>query len=585
MVQLNTTYDKDLKQRVFVLKGEETYARTTDVLASLVSDYADCSTRMNYARVGIEISVLRNFGDGYIYIFDNDEQIHTYDLPWFDEVSEMESYYGTEDWEENGVIYSNGKLLIGTDSILTSGFNLAYDVEHNIKVKYSGNKYCLGSSSETLTFEMPVPELYESTLTMESGSDNVYIKRSEVTDITIEYTSKGEMINTKTVQLYNNGVLIDDDLELTKGVSSTITFSSGTLNIGLNSLRAVFIGDDESTYAETSLDISIGCQIEVTDYPTVLISGNTGSAKCTITDYFNNPITTGKVKARRYDATDISSEVSLDNDGKATISPISITSSKWRIAYVYDSGIPYSSEWITTTIANVTGISLGTSDAYVGNYGEVIVNGNLQSDVDASGLKVNYSYNSESYETTVKSGNTFSIPISGDSVYGDKTLTVSCGTYSASKTIHNVFYYWNKGVQEIQKNYYKMVDGDFSDGANWYHIHPYERTTAKFMLTYPYLLSVGYDMSFKVTDNIDELKIGVGRADRSGNITVEGTDICTPTKNSIVRIVSYSSTKKVYLNGTEVFSTTSDRGFPVLLISSLYYNSVLGFNELKVKIY
>ena len=36
MSKLGTVYDKDLKQKVFYLRGEENYAHTTDITASIV---------------------------------------------------------------------------------------------------------------------------------------------------------------------------------------------------------------------------------------------------------------------------------------------------------------------------------------------------------------------------------------------------------------------------------------------------------------------------------------------------------------------------------------------------------------------
>ena len=46
MVQLNTTYDSSIHQKIFVLKGDEAYARTTDTIATLITDFDNYATYM-----------------------------------------------------------------------------------------------------------------------------------------------------------------------------------------------------------------------------------------------------------------------------------------------------------------------------------------------------------------------------------------------------------------------------------------------------------------------------------------------------------------------------------------------------------
>ena len=96
MVQLNTTYDSKIHQKVFVLKGDEAYARTTDTIATLITDFGDYDSHINYCHVGLEIQVLRELGKSHLFIYCDDELI--YKIPWAD--SGMAQIID-EEWNEN----------------------------------------------------------------------------------------------------------------------------------------------------------------------------------------------------------------------------------------------------------------------------------------------------------------------------------------------------------------------------------------------------------------------------------------------------------------------------------------------------
>lgn len=580
MVQLNTNYDKDLKQRIFVLKGEETYARTTDVLASLVSDYNDCGTRLMYARVGIEIEVLRNFGDGFIYIYDNNQQIHTYDLPWFDSVSEMQQYYNTEEWANKGVTYYDGKLLIGSDSILTSGFNLAYDMEHNIKVKYSGTKYCLGSTSEILTFNMPTPELFNGTLTFTSGSDNRYDTGATIDDLVVTYVSNGSATNDKIIKIYEGNTLLADDITVPNNTPTTVSLDS-SLSEGVHTLRAVFLGDDRSTYTETSLDISVGYKVTITSQPQAILNGNQCSITCNVVDYLNNPVVNGAVKCRSSPSSIVSSTFYTGSNGNATLTDCVLTTSNCYIDYTSTGSVTYSSSKITTNVVTITGITMDTSDAYIGNMESMNITGSVTSNVSAEGLAVQYNYNGFTNSVRVNSNNAFIVTIQGDSELGDKQLTVSCAGISKTKPIHNVYAYWNRGIKEINLNY-SMLYGQFHMSSKYYVITPNVGQTAQLRLTppeYTQYQNISYELSFDV-NNINESTLGFGKLGLDGTYYEEEKSIAVLPYYANVKI-KVSGEVLVWVNGEIVYSSINMMdNTPVILVSGDNPYRSLGISNL-----
>ena len=79
MAKLTTTYDATLKEKIFVLKGEEAYARSTDcILEEVLHDgerRADWNTDIKKMKLEFHIDVLRDIGASYVTLYDNDDVI------------------------------------------------------------------------------------------------------------------------------------------------------------------------------------------------------------------------------------------------------------------------------------------------------------------------------------------------------------------------------------------------------------------------------------------------------------------------------------------------------------------------------
>lgn len=320
MVQLNTTFDSTINQKIFVLKGDEGYARTTDVIASLNTSFSDFDSHMGYCHVGLDIEVVREIGDSTLLIFNNDELL--YSIPYSD--SHMDEIIDS-DWNEKGVYWEDNHLVIGkkeSDPLyINTGLFLLYDTEHHIKVRYLGNKNCLGSH-ENIVFNIPTPTAFESTLTLSSSSQR-YLPNDTIDDVTLLFESENTIENTKSVKIYDNDVFLQT-VTVTKDVP--LTLDLGTFSDGLHTLKAVFEGDDEAYASETTYDISVGYKVMNATYPQYVIDGQTGSFTCTLRDYLDKPIVGEYISVSEYidgyEWEQISQEVQTDSDGKVTIQPV-----------------------------------------------------------------------------------------------------------------------------------------------------------------------------------------------------------------------------------------------------------------------
>ena len=296
MVQLNTTYDSSIHQKVFVLKGDEAYARTTDTIATLITDFGDFDNHISYCHVGLEIQVLRELGDSHLLITVDGESLEP--IPWSD--SGMAEIIDS-DWNEKGVYWIDGKLVIGKYEesdyseldendptiIDSTGLYLLYDVEHKIEVRYEPNEYCLGSSAKPIVFTVPTPDKFASDLTFNKTNPR-YAPNTTINDITLTLTCENDLTSAKSVKIYDDigetSVLLDT-VQLVRNTPLTLSLSG--LEDGLHSIRAFWQGDDESYSSEKSIDVSVGYKIANLEYSSYILEGDYGYLSCNVLDYFN----------------------------------------------------------------------------------------------------------------------------------------------------------------------------------------------------------------------------------------------------------------------------------------------------------
>lgn len=360
MVQLNTTYDSSIHQKIFVLRGDEAYARTTDTIATLITDFDNYSTYISKCHVGLEIQVLRELGESTLHIYCDDEEI--YAIPWVD--SGMAQVIDS-DWNDKGVYWEDGKLIIGKydyENHINTGLFLLYDVEHTITIRYDGNKRCLGSKADPIIFTVPTPDTFATELTFNKENPR-YAPYSTIDDVTLTLTCQNELTSSKMIDIYDDSTTpstLLDTVELEQDTPLTVTLSG--LSDGLHNIRASWNGDYECYGSETTMNMSIGYKITQLEYPSVLVTGEKGRVYCFILDYFDNPWKNKEFKlyeeinsAWHY----MGKTESTDRDGQIKFHNVSISSHPYAL---FDEDLIMSSEIMTTEIIDVSDIQVAFSN-------------------------------------------------------------------------------------------------------------------------------------------------------------------------------------------------------------------------------
>lgn len=256
MTKLGTIYDKELKEKVFYLRGEENYAHTTDITVSYTERIlsADCITLH-----GLSITTYRDVGNATITIYNNDDVIATYD-------------------------WSNGSPVETVADI-----ELDYNIDNNLKFVYSGNSSCLPSEYYFDTINLPNTTAYPTEILITS---DIRFGNTDTVLLTGVLSSENHMdlvgnqdISIYIDNLYDTTVTTDDDGEFSALLS--------IVDDGLYDVDATFSGADTSggriSSSSASVDISKGCKITV-DPPAIFYDGADNNISFLVTDYHNQPI-------------------------------------------------------------------------------------------------------------------------------------------------------------------------------------------------------------------------------------------------------------------------------------------------------
>lgn len=359
MAKLITQYDKTLKNKIFSLRGEESYARTTDcVLEEILHNgerKSDWNTHMDYMLLEFRINVLRDVGASTVTLYDNDETIGVYE---FDTNS---GYIDLKYEEEGGVFIADNRI------------KLSYDFDHNIYAVYNGNKQSLKSQSKSYNINEHIPSEYVPELRFNDLETNYH------TGATVSFTVSliaDDFYNNQPIRIYANDTLMGTYDTGESGITDTISLSN--LDDSRYTIRAVFDGDvGNLEYATTETDISVGYIVDLIDYPSYVINDSPSTVTVKVTDYFNNPLNGLNVAISDDTSWEPISNVGVtNNEGIAQINQAYITDSpfyaqtsisidlisevyeseKVSISYYDDITIDYSVDTtVTSTNYSITG--------------------------------------------------------------------------------------------------------------------------------------------------------------------------------------------------------------------------------------
>lgn len=375
MANLTTTYNSSIKEKIFVLKGEEGYARTTDMILNVL-EYENSYDNIEYMRVGLSMNVLRDIGESTIVIYNGENVLRT--IQWSDTPSQM-TFDEDLTWDDEN------QLLIWGDSDDTStGLRFPYEEENKIYARYMGSKQCMMSVSETYDLTKPVPPKYSSKLA-NIATSNVYdvdgafdlsiqLDCSSPVSHQRQYTMKvyidGNEYNTYTGNISANQTSLSTNLEI-NGTGMT------EIEYGLHHIRVVYLGDEYTSSSEVEYDISLGYNLQVVSYDSPFLYSQDwvgepwNRISFNLSDFFGNPIASEEIilavqspngRIIVYDSTDEMGNVTFATYENQEVMALLINASTINVsAYTVTTTAEYEVSGIIIPVFTYGSVSLATS--------------------------------------------------------------------------------------------------------------------------------------------------------------------------------------------------------------------------------
>lgn len=424
MAKLITTYDSTLKEKVFVLKGEEAYAKSTDTVLTELNREEDWNRHLDYMLIGFEVDVHRNVGESSIVLYDNEDVIDVIPFDLGSSSVRWEKYYDedTGEWVDNRM-------------------KLAYDVEHNIYAKYMGNKQCLKSQSKVYQFSEEMPDAYLSAL--EFVDVDSYYDADYSVDINVQLVAD-DYYDGETITLYDGGSLLATATTNNDGIA---VFENINILQGLHNFVARFKGTEFLMSSETSMMVSGGYTISIIEKPSYIINNAPTTIKVIARDYLNNPKSNADITIQQYEDdewVDVSSSVYTNRSGLASISPTYLTTNPFR---AINTQFDYVSDEQTVNFYDDVEVSLSIEDNITAKGYSLPITGSVTNVSEPIEVNINYI----GTVTTDENGNFFaSYKGTGE---GSKTITASVYGASDSETIEDYVQYWKVPSKILNRQY------------------------------------------------------------------------------------------------------------------------------------
>ena len=298
MVRISTQYDNTIVNdkevgKVFMIRGDEGYARTTDVVFGIITDDSSADSVQGY-KVAFYYDVLRDVGSSTVILYDDDEVIKEFD------------------WSsDNGMQYigtTNDHTVIDPNTCLY----LPYDEEHKLWMKYNGNTHSLYSKSKQSPVYCDLPLEFYTNITFSYiellGDDILFY---------LTLTIHGQV----TSATYGKGIEIYLDDEYIKTVytpddSNIAQCELSGIEDGNHMITAIVVGDEDIYTATKTCEFYSGYDISIVSYPQPFINNLGGDIVVRVL-YNGMPYEDATVDF-------IGGSATTDEDGYATISLTSI---------------------------------------------------------------------------------------------------------------------------------------------------------------------------------------------------------------------------------------------------------------------
>lgn len=332
MVRISTEYDKELNQKVYMVRGDEAYARTTDAILTL-STFSNSDDSIDGYRVGYTINVLRDVGASSVTLYDGEDVLAVYD-------------------------YDDSIEGITVGDSTSGGLILTYGIDHDLYVRYDGNSQCLASKSKVQRVNYPLPAKFNTEIAMTNTNASINEGANYTSTVSVTINGSGSL-----ARLHNLDILIyvDDvyNQTITTGANTntaSLTINNQYLTKGLHTIKAEVVETSNIHQAVQSTQVSVGHQITFTEYPQNIYQNITATFKAKVIDYFNNNATG---TAYLYTGSTQLSSGTLSN-GVVTLTYSNPNQSSFKVKY----GNSYSNS-ISLNYIQTDGFDIGTTDLLI----------------------------------------------------------------------------------------------------------------------------------------------------------------------------------------------------------------------------
>ena len=318
MSKVTTTYDNTLKEKIFIIKGEEGYARSTDcILTELYTNNGerrtDWNTSLDAMKLEFRIDVLRDVGASQVVLYDNDTTIGVYDFDT--NAHSIDLKYESEE-EDNRI-------------------ELSYDMEHHLYAKYMGNKQCMKSQSQSYIIDEPMPDKFKCELvfTDEYGEDLTIFDYDTAPEIHLGIKLVAEShISGNTIQIYDNDELIVETTTDSEGAIAFALYKSPLVDNGLHKLKAKFGGSNYLESKSATVDISVGYQVTIEESPQYRVNNEPIDIVAKVESYLGNlPSTRTSTSAYEVRGATNSSIAYPDEEGYLYFNDVLLNSQTFRV--------------------------------------------------------------------------------------------------------------------------------------------------------------------------------------------------------------------------------------------------------------
>ena len=340
MFNVTTKYDKigNERKKVFMIRGEESYARTVDVVMTYTETGTD---NIQGFPVTFNVTLYRNLGDSQLVFYDGEEPIGT-----------VTTHEYTQQY--------------------TFSTRLSWGADHKIWVQYKANKQTLGKKSKSVSFHKAIPSSYVPTITFTSGTQ---VNEGASYTATGNITFLGETVADGTaVDISLDGTLINTVFT----ENGAFTCSVGNLAEGKHTVTAETLQSEVMNAKAQNRTVHSGYDISFSQASQRVVDGITYTYKILVKNFNGTPISGASVSFANTTQT-------TDSNGIATFTLPALDTGLYRASC----GGSYS-EYLQVENVSPSPIQVSSSKPVVAPNNSLPININV---VDGSGMKVSVTEN------------------------------------------------------------------------------------------------------------------------------------------------------------------------------------------------